>query len=500
MAIDWGQLGVKTPPGGVVAQLPQTQPNNSVNQGINGLFEGASKAQGLMLGNQVMKTNDQSIQMNEIKLNEAKQANQDKQDLRNASAADLKKMQDQNMSNYEQGLYVKDRLEYEKYKQIQANTQLVLANVADKQADTKSKAYQVQQATAASWGVIADAAYQQEQQALQQGATPEQAQQKAQAVYDLKFAQQEPGTQKDMIKQGLNVWNEHTHMSLMKAAGDAQIAYKEAEESKNASAAQRDDKTIVKLQEKAKTGKLTDADQTLLDNAKARQEASARGAQQMTPQQKISTDVATDRLKTDNLDAKTHRANQQAAQTMLAIADSADSGSLAQYKTTLSNFANSVFGLKLNDKTPFNEAFNAAARQFQVNMQSLMKGQTSDRDMKLMAELGPQITNTAPGRKLMAKMIDYRSNGGINQIAFENAWVNKHGSIDGMDEAWDKFLSTRNDIKVTKTGVNFTKYSRKDWAPFLDENYSAPEQAQQSSPEEQMSQPAQSNNDPLGIR
>lgn len=188
--------------------------------------------------------------------------------------------------------------------------------------------------------------------------------------------------------------------------------------------------------------------------------------------EEIGIKVAQDRLQKDNDDARTHRSNLETARTMSAISDKTDSGTLAEYKTKLNNLASSALGMKLDPKTPLNETFMAVSTQFTVDLQSLMKGQTSDRDMKLMAQAGPQLTNTAQGKKLLAKMIEYRANGGLNQISFENAWVAKHGSVNGMDDAWSSFVNSRQDIKVNKNGtLDFNMYSKDDWKPYLDPDY-----------------------------
>jgi len=457
MAIDWGQLGKQTmPTGGVVATLPN-QPGNNVGDLGSGLMQGLAQGQAIV---------GQGIQneRNQLALGQEKQAVQDSNAIR-AAAKDGEAAVLQEYAN--QG-----KIEaVQNYKNLQANYDQTMSAIAlnaaqteHAKAQTKILGPQVVEATQIAFGGIAQSA---------QAVAEKHGLEAAQKQYQFLLSNLSSEQQQIAKQAGYGEYSEPVVVKLTTGAMEAEANKREREEKEKMSDTKKVSTEMAKLQKKKKDGTLSEEDDMVLRNM---EKAKDRSSMYRPANEEIGIKVATERLNKTNEDAKVHRSNLDTARLMKSIADSTDSGSLAKFKTNLYTAANSAFGIELPKSIPFNEGFNAIAKQFQVNAQSLMKGQTSDRDMKIMQELGPQLTNTAAGKRLMADIIEYSANTGLNRIAFENAWVAEHGSINSMDTAWDNFLQSRTDVKKTKTGYTFNKVNEKDWSPYINKDYQAPAQ------------------------
>ena len=250
---------------------------------------------------------------------------------------------------------------------------------------------------------------------------------------------------------------------------------------------QKDLQRQAQLEKLQSEGQLDQAGSTELQGLVAANQAKGRGAQQLTPGEKVATAVSTDRLKKLGESTSTARKMYTAAQTMEKLAPETSSGTLAKPNLALNKLAESL-GVKVKTNTSANEAYNMISTQLRINYQTEMKGATSDRDMETIQQAIPDLGNTAQGKKLMAQLIKYKSNGEIQFNQFLESWVDKNnGSSVGADEAWNNFLQTRNDISKTKNGYSFNEYQSKDWKPYLDKNMKSPEKK-----EEELSKPTSS--------
>lgn len=172
---------------------------------------------------------------------------------------------------------------------------------------------------------------------------------------------------------------------------------------------------------------------------------------------------------------KTVAVNNKASLSLMAnLTDQALSGSFAELDLGLRKAINAVTGTPLDASVPASEALNSLFKTYQINQQALMKGSSSDSDMGLLKDTGPQLTNTAEGRKLMINHLGYREDMTANQVDFEHAWSDAHGAkMTGATEAWNKFVQTRHDFDP-KTGMFKSTPTEKDWKAYVDENYQPP--------------------------
>lgn len=94
--------------------------------------------------------------------------------------------------------------------------------------------------------------------------------------------------------------------------------------------------------------------------------------------------------------------------TLLDNADALNTGPLADWKLLLDQTLNmfGVAGDALKQKIGRMETMRAIANELQLNVQMLLKGQTSDRDMKTVEQAIPRITNSADGAAFMLDFME----------------------------------------------------------------------------------------------
>ncbi len=268
----------------------------------------------------------------------------------------------------------------------------------------------------------------------------------------------------------------------------------ESQSDKNTTSTQKDLRRIGQLKQMQQNGQLTESQQIELKGLEDVQSSRARGSQQMTPGQKVSSEVSTDSLKKGQEEANASRNIIQNLNSLEALdkGDKIQSGSLANFKIGAAKGASAVgslFGVNINPNTGDSEAFDSIAKNLQLDYQTKLKGATSDRDLATVGKAVPQLTNTKEGRQLMYNWGKALATSKIQFENFRNEWAEQHnGSLSGADDAWNSFLESGERVD-SKTGkFNLDSYSRKQWKPFLDENYQAPKKSEATQPNNQTSQ------------
>lgn len=205
-----------------------------------------------------------------------------------------------------------------------------------------------------------------------------------------------------------------------------------------------------------------------------------------TPEQQITTATTTKTLTEGQTEAETSRKNLTNLLTMKSL----DKGDVAS-----GTFANAsigakkgvaamgqLFGINIDPKTAPSEAFNALATNVQLNLQTLLKGSTSDKDLETVKKGAPQISNTKEGRQLMYSIGIMKEASTIQRQEFRQQWAQQHkGSLIGADDAWDTFINSDTRLDPKTGDVNVSKYGSKYFKPFLNEEYAQKAQDKQAS-------------------
>lgn len=123
--------------------------------------------------------------------------------------------------------------------------------------------------------------------------------------------------------------------------------------------------------------------------------------------------------------------------------------------------------------TPYGEALNAFNMDFVMDWVAQSKGAISDREMEGFTKASPGMINTQPGNELILDSMEAVELRKKEKINFQKTWAKKYGSLDGANEAWDKFIN-ENPLLNPETLKLENKSSSKDWKNYLDPNYVKP--------------------------
>lgn len=195
---------------------------------------------------------------------------------------------------------------------------------------------------------------------------------------------------------------------------------------------------------------------------------------QLSPSQQVNIATTTDRLKETGKNANLASQTLNTLSQMEKLSDEALSGQGAGVELKARQFMEYA-GIPVPQGTSATEAFNGLVRQAQLSAQTLLKGSSSDRDMEIVAQTGPQLNNTKEGRRMMISAGKYKAKMDQQYNAFLNAYQNKNnGSLDGADEAWTNFTQSRADFDPKTKLFDSDTLNQKAWAPFLDPSFQAP--------------------------
>jgi len=236
---------------------------------------------------------------------------------------------------------------------------------------------------------------------------------------------------------------------------------------------------IADLQEKVDAGTASKNEELKLQSMK---QQTAKTQMITSPSQQVNIATTTERLKETGKSATTSQQQLTVLSQMEQLTDSAFSGQGAGVELKAKQFLEFI-GKPASKGTSATEAFNSVVKQAQLNAQTLLKGSSSDRDMQIVEQTGPQLENTTNGRRLMISAAKYKATMDVQYNSFLNAYQNKNdGSLDGADEAWSKFVQSRNDFDSKTLKFNSKELNKKSWEPFLDPNYEAPQMAETATP------------------
>lgn len=304
--------------------------------------------------------------------------------------------------------------------------------------------------------------------------------QQAQTIWQLRRNAMPDAAKKYVPEQ----FDQNNYMAGMSALRHAYAEYKEKHPETNTSASGlgkiQDD--INKKQEAINTKKAqgidTSSDEAQLGQLQQGADKAATPTKMVqSPGQQVTAAVTTDELKKSSEEAATARNinNKLSALETLDKSDEVKEGSLAGLAVSGKKGVSALgqmFGVDVDPKTSSSEAFNAIAKDLQLDYQAKLKGSSSDRDMALVGEAVPQLTNTKAGRELMYNWGKANNTAIVQRNDFMKEWAAGHdGSLVGSNESWDTFINSdaRLDPKTKKFDTE--KYNRKYWKPYLDEGY-----------------------------
>jgi len=470
MSVNFGLLGA-IPPGGVVGQLPVVQPqaNNGVNSLAGGIMQGVLQGQQMQQNAQQMKATQQQMdfnsQNNPLVLEQNKQKVEGGRiEIKNAQDAQAYRIKvetaaDKNEKAYLEALRPDDKV---KYLQSKATYQSTVATAAKTNSETKKQeiinSYMIQdQIGAANSAALQYQEPQKQEESYQQikKTLPPDVQKLMPANFDQTFAVM-------AVNQGTIAHAQYltSQFGASKAADDSTPQMKNAAE-------------IAKLKSAIDSGTATPEEQT---KYKSLTEQTSKTPLVQTPGNQVKAETTSKYLQQRDTVKSVAVSNIASLDIMGKLSDKAMSGSTAETNLAVQKIISAVTGTAPNPKVPLTEALGAFAKTYQISQQVLMKGSSSERDMELLSQTGPQINNTSEGRKLMSNQLGYKEAMTINQVDFEHAWSDAHNAdMTGAQDAWSKFVQTREDFNP-KTNMFDKRPSAKDWKPFLDENYEAPKQ------------------------
>jgi hypothetical protein len=460
MAVNYGLLQNIQPPS-VVGQLPGSQ-QSSGDSLASGIMGGLQQGMNIRSMKQNMDQNaalfpsqllrsQQAAESEGIDLQDKKQAQKDRKDLRAASA--------ESETKYLDALAKLNPAEAQDYMLKKAQTAKATAEVAGVLEDNKSKGLDNYAKAITLQGQVAGSSL--------AGADDEM----KQRLYSYGRSNAPKALQDIMPEKFDQKWA----IGAIKLAEENMADYLEKEGQKNLSSNQKDDRREVLLTNKVKNGTASEDDKLELSRIQERQGSRARGAQtSLSPSQQINVQTTVDRLKETGKTATLATQNLSTLGQMEKLNSAAFSGRGADVELKAKQFLEFV-GLPPKKGTSATEAFNAVAKNSQLVAQTLLKGSSSDRDMTIVAETNPQVFNTEQGRVLMISAAKYKAMMDQQYHAFLNAFQNKNnGSLDGADEAWNNFVQSRNDFDSKTLKFNSEGIKKKSWEAFLDPEYTAP--------------------------
>jgi hypothetical protein len=441
MGIMWNALQPIQAPG-VVAQLPTVPPNQSADTLAGGLMSGIAAGQNIAINNQNMK-------MNDIKLRAAKQGEMDAQTLRAAAQ--------QGEEAYLKAQMQIDPNAGQDYLLKKAQVKNTLAMASNNEAEAAGKGLDAYSKLVNIQGQLANAAL--------AGKTPEQ----QQKIWEYGWNQL-PEQTKKLVPQ---TFDQNTAIASLTLAKENMADYMEKKraEAKPSDTRKRIDE-VNAARQSAGQARLTPAEE-----AKTLQQgldsSIAPRAQQLPANQQVNIATTTDRLKETGKTATIATQQLSTLNQLEQLNDTAFAGRGSGVELKVKQFLDFA-GFPVGKGVSATEAFNSVVKNAQLNAQTMLKGSSSDRDMEIVSQTGPQLENTKNGRKLMISSAKYKAKIDQQYNAFLNAWQNKNsGSLDGADEQWNKFVQSRRDFDKKNLTFDSNAINEKSWSPFLDPSYSS---------------------------
>ena len=111
---------------------------------------------------------------------------------------------------------------------------------------------------------------------------------------------------------------------------------------------------------------------------------------------------------------------------------------------------------------PQGERLNKLQMDFAQSRVANAKGAVSDKELDLYLSSVAGISNTQEGNRLILDSEEATTSRKIEQASFKRAWLNKHKTLTGSDEAWIKFTSENpifskdkeNNLKINRENIS----------------------------------------------
>lgn len=466
MAINWNALQAPPTPQ-TVAQVPIQNPNtNPVNQLAEGLNSGL--LQGQQLSNAVTQNQLGQVQLQAAQKNQAYQASLDTA------------FKSGGMQGYRAALNPQDRMGFDKGLQEAQKTTLDMSKIIQETATSRAHEKGLNQQTSNAKLDSYNAAIQAQGQ-LYHAASMAQDPNQKQAIYRTGLNQ----LPEDIRKTLPQSYDDNTAHAVLALSSENLMNMQQQAQSKaggmqgsKPTANVQDLALKASLEQKEKDGTLTQQESSILGDLKNQQAARSRGLSS-TPAQQVNISTTTDRLKETGKNASLAAQTYNTLSQMEQLNEQAFSGRGAGVELKAKQFLN-FMGVPEVKGVKATEVFNGLVKQAQLSAQTLLKGSSSDRDMEIVAETGPQLYNTMTGRKLMISAGKYKARMDQQYNAFLNAYQNKNeGSLNGADEAWNSFIQSRSDFDPKSLMFKSDDLKESTWKPFLEPGYTAPKAAKE---------------------
>lgn len=196
------------------------------------------------------------------------------------------------------------------------------------------------------------------------------------------------------------------------------------------------------------------------------------GRTQLSPSSQVTVQVTTDVLKKgqDEAAVAKNMLKKLSALQQLDQSGKVEAGALGEFNVGAKKGAAAVaelFGVPMDAGTSTSEAFDAIAKDLQLDVQTKLKGSTSNTDLTTVGKTAPQLSNTKEGRQLMYNWGAAVQTSKVEYENFRNAYAEQNnGSLVGSDRAWDAFINSKNHVNPKTGKFNLDSYG--NWDSYLD--------------------------------
>lgn len=121
--------------------------------------------------------------------------------------------------------------------------------------------------------------------------------------------------------------------------------------------------------------------------------------------------------------------------------DNVKTGKFADAKLLANQIGGALGNKDLRFEAGNAESLQALARQAQLDVQTLLKGSTSNRDMETIAQSAPELTKTPEGNKQLIAAMKAAAQRSTLQYDFTYAYRNKFHTTEGANAAFDKMIA-----------------------------------------------------------
>lgn len=422
MAINWNMP--QQPVGGVVGQLPAVPGQGGIGDFTGGVLSGIAQGQGI-------QQNAQAIEMNKMRIDQAKQAMADEQALRGAGTGDKYMEILKSQGRFNDALtYQKSQLDYQNALLNNKASILKLNDVERARADRDNTI------NVAIMGQVSQLPPEQQQQAYQQ-------------------------YRSDMLKQYPDMtipeqFNENSFASVMRTNEiiNKTQTVEATEKVKTLDQLQqrREQLERIKIQKENKGQDTKNVDRALNEVDNMIQTHTKNVQTQVSKDEKIQGGLV-------DLDLGTIKENQAAAKdagstidklkTFKKLNEKFPTGIFAQAGLNIGKAYSALTGQKL-DNTAYGEAIISQGMDFVMQRIQGTKGAVSDKEMAAFAAASPNLKNTKEGNDLIIDTAIKMEERKQELVKRQREYMRKNGSLEGFDEQWNSYIQDNPILDTTK--------------------------------------------------